>query len=462
MQLRPYQQAVADYAICVLPFRHLLVVLPTGSGKTVIFSHIAKLYASHQKRVSILVHRRELLDQVSRTLTEMEVDHGIVAPQARHEPEKTVQVASVHSLIRRLDRHVEPDLTIVDEAHHCIPDTSWGRILQNWTHAQRLGVTATPQRLSGEGLQGLFDELYCGPGTRELIELGALSQYIVFAPPVHYMAGVHRKMGDYDRKELSDATDRPTVTGDAIAHYQRHAYGKRAIVFCVGIQHARHVADRFILEGLTAACLDGDMVSAERERIVRDFDAGRLTILTSCDLVSEGFDIPSLEAVILLRPTMSLGLYLQQVGRALRPYPGKSHAIILDHAGNTSRHGFPDDEREWSLEGSKREKGEAQSEAVAAIKSCKQCFLAVRTSAMACHYCGYVFPVEGRKIQLVDGELQQVDVDEARKARRASQWSAQSIEALQLLAKTRGYKPGWAMRIMLARKAKLARVRGVR
>lgn len=156
-------------------------------------------------------------------------------------------------------------------------------------------------------------------------------------------------MGDFVRSELSTVVDKPLITGDAIAHYQRHAYGKRAVVFCVSVEHSKHVVSSFNAAGIAAVHVDGETPTEVRDDAIKHFARGNVKIISNVELFGEGFDCPSIEAAILLRPTKSLGLYLQQIGRALRPYPGKENAIILDHSGNCLRHGLPDEEREWSL-----------------------------------------------------------------------------------------------------------------
>jgi DNA repair protein RadD len=626
--LRPYQQDILNQLTAALARESLLLVLPTGGGKTVIFCELARQYAARQQRVCILVHRAELIEQVSATLTTMGVDHGCISPHYQHEPSHRVQVASVATLVRRLAHHVAPDLLIIDECfsagtlidgtpiehlkvgdvirsvhhglgqvakqkivrvfkrrpsaimsitiqgtrivctpdhpiyvrgkgyvlaktisindylahmpdvreisghavpaplrgdrrgqppcaseksagckenrmaqwvrvdgieihkptsdgtfggvcrdgfvynlevehnhnyfandilvhncHHAIPRTSWGRVIAAWPHSHRLGVTATPCRLSGEGLGDLFSRLIVGPSVEQLISIDALSDYQLFAPPVTYTDGLHRKMGDYDQRELAAATDKPSITGNAITHYSKHAHGKRALVFCVSVQHARHVADSFVSAGYAAAALDGTMVPPERARIISDFVDGRTRVLTSCDLISEGFDLPAIEAAILLRPTQSVTIYMQQIGRALRPYPGKAHAIILDHAGNARRHGLPDEDREWTLHIGKK-KNNSEQDRVVALRTCGACFLAVQSTSSQCRYCGYIFPITPRIIQEIAGELVLVEAMEQRRDARREQGRASTLEQLQAIEKLRKYKNGWAWHVYNARKAR--------
>lgn len=457
--LRPYQSALVDRAwenICRR--QSTLLVAPTGSGKSVMLSALSGLAVMDGMRVLILAHRHELIEQISRTLDAFEIPHGIIAPEHPRHSTRKVQVASVATLVRKMAYYAPPDLIICDEAHHCISKSMYGRILLGYGKAARLGVTATPQRLSGEGLRDLFGELLLGPSVATLIEQGSLSGYRVFAPPITYTEGLHVRMGDYDKKELAEAADKPSITGNAVDHYRRLAHGKRALAFCVSIKHAEHVAAEFRAAGYVSESIDGTLSRRERSRRVRDFTDGRTQVLTSCDLVSEGFDLPCLEVAILLRPTQSLGLFCQQIGRSLRPYPGKEVAIVLDHAGNTYRHGLPDDEREWSLDGKvKVKKGDAEK--AVNVKTCGHCFMAVRSLVPVCPYCAYVFPVVAREIEVVDGDLEEMDVEQLRRLRKQEQSRADTLESLKLIEKARGYKHGWAWNVYQSRKNKVGGVR---
>lgn len=433
-----------------------LLVLPTGGGKTVCFSYMASKAVEKGLRVWILAHRVELLEQISRTLTSFNVAHGMVAPSYLGDRHAQVQVASVFTLVRRMDRYAAPDLIIVDEAHHAISDSTWGKVIAAYPQAKLLGVTATPIRLSGEGLGDLFQCMVQGPSMRDLIGLEALSPYRLFAPAGVDLSGVHSRMGDYVRGELEAAVDKPSVTGDAVSHYKRLADGRRAVAFCVSVKHAQNVADQFNASGIVARAIDGAMERDLRSAILAEFAAGKVQVLASCDLISEGFDVPAIEAAILLRPTQSLGLYLQQVGRALRTFPGKTEAIILDHAGNVKRHGLPDEERLWSLDGSVKKRGEKKSEVP--VKTCAECFATVSSLATHCG-CGYEFPVVERELKHVDGELEEVTEAQAVKARKQEQGLAFTVDDLIAIGRKRGMKRPelWARHVMRARHAKDAR-----
>ena len=302
--------------------KRVLFVLPTGGGKTVVFSFVAATAAARGRRVCILVHRQELVDQVSASLTSMGVAHGIIAGGYPETPEP-VQVASVASLARRLDRLEAFDLIVADEAHHAVAG-SWKTIIAAMPDAFLLGVTATPERLDGRGLGDAFDHMVLGPTVAELTEAE-------FAPPETIdLSGLRTRAGDYAADDLSAAMSDRAIVGNAVEHYGRLCRGIPAVAFCCGIEHSRLVATRFVEGGFRAAHVDGTTQKEERRALIAALGSGEIDVLTNAGLISEGVDVPAIGAAILLRPTQSLGLYLQQVGRALRPAPGKNR----DHPGS--------------------------------------------------------------------------------------------------------------------------------
>jgi superfamily II DNA or RNA helicase len=391
-------------------------------SKTVLFSRVANNVSARGKRVGIFAHRVELLDQISRTLDGFGVAHGRIDADTRRVSDHGVQVVSAATYSRRINSMPIFDVGIIDEAHHVKPDNTWHRCMMNSENAVWLGVTATPQRLDGTGLGQSFTTMVQGPGPRELIEAGYLSKYVAFAPPCRVdLSSLRTVAGDYNLSDLAQAVDVPSITGDAVAHYRKHLDGRPAIAFCVSVAHAQHVADHFRYAGYSAKSIDGSMDKQVRAEIMAEFRAGDLQVLTSCEIVSEGLDVPGVHGAILLRPTQSLGLYMQQVGRALRLCDGKDRAIILDHAGNTSRHGLPDDHREWSLEDRpKRKKGDGCE----TVKQCRSCYAAYSSDLSACPECGYAEPgSKPREIELREGELVEV-TSRAEAMRRQGQASS--------------------------------------
>jgi DNA repair protein RadD len=438
-----------------------LLVLPTGGGKTVVFCNIAERTARKDHSVYILVHRQELLRQTSDHLDLLGVQHGVIAP-GHSMTGDAVQVASVQTLARRLHRVQPPDLVVLDEAHHA-PAGTWKKILTTWPSSRILGVTATPIRMDGKGLGisvgGFFDTLVEGPTIRWLIDNGHLSQPKVYAPPTDVnLKGVRSAGGDYIQSELSARMDKPTITGSAIEHDVRLCPGVPAIAFCASVKPAEHVAGQFNAAGIEAESLTGDLSDGVRKHRIMSLASGRIKVLTACDIISEGTDIPVVTAAILLRPTQSTGLCLQQVGRALRPHPGKTHAIILDHVGNCLRHGLPDEVRKWSIdEGEVRAKNK-KSASLPRSKSCEKCYAAYSVILRACPQCGHINEGSERDIKQVDGELREVNhitIDEyKRRLNRLQQGQARDLPSLLNIAHQRGYNPQWAYHVFNAKKAK--------
>jgi DNA repair protein RadD len=403
LNLRPYQQRAIDdlRAAFRQGARAPLLVAPCGAGKTVIFSAIAASAAAKGRSALVLVHRRELIHQASRKLSDTGVTHGVIASGMDPSP-GPIQVASVQTLIRRLHTVPEPpDLIIIDEAHHCAAGT-WQAIINHWPGVLRIGVTATPCRLDGKGLGDVFDALIKGPSVQMLTSAGHLSSARVFAPPtIADLSKLRRRGGDYALDQAADAMARPTVTGDAIKHYRKLGGDQQAIAFCCNVNHAVSVRDSFETAGIGSELLLGN--TSDRDAVVARFASGQTRILVTVDVVSEGFDIPAAGCAILLRPTKSLGLYLQQVGRVLRPAPGKEHAVIIDHVENLHRHGFPDDDREWTLKyGAPKETGQA----VPMVRTCPECFAAFKP-APECPVCGHRFEKKSKELKWNEGELKE-------------------------------------------------------
>ena len=222
------------------------------------------------------------------------------------------------------------------------------------------------------------------------------------------------------------------------------------------IRHSEHVVGQFNARGWPAVHIDGESCSEVRDKATADFIAGRIKILSNVDLPSgEGYDVPSIESIILLRPTMSLGLFLQQCGRGLRPAPGKQEAIILDHVGNTERHGLPDEERSWSLEGAIQRKRKKDGGSTS-VRVCPKCFAAQIAGTQSCKFCGFVFEVQARKVEEVDGELSEVDIERLRREKARVQGQAESLEELTAIGVSRKYKfpRRWAYYVFKSRQAK--------
>ena len=458
MQLRTYQtDTISKTADSLRKGKQApLIVLPTGAGKTVIFSEIAKRAVQKNNNVLILVHRRELIKQASKKLADIKVSHGIIA--AGFKPSShPIQVASVQTIVRRLkSTSFKPALIIIDEAHHSVAG-SWKKILDHFPQAKRIGVTATPCRLSGQGLRVMFDDLILGPSVKALVNAGFLSPHKVFgAPQKINFNKIKMRGGDYATDQLAEEMIKADITGDAVQQYKKHANGLPAIAFCVNVAHAEIVKSKFNNSGIKADIITGDMDTNDRDQVINGLSTGKIQVLVSIEVISEGFDLPAVSCAILLRKTASLGLYLQQVGRILRPQENKT-AIVLDHVGNTITHGFIDDPKNWSLDAPKRSK--KNQEKAPAVQTCKQCFATFKPQP-TCPECGYAAPTKTREITEQEGELielkrtevrlRQAEKDQAKMLIR----KARSLEELKAVAKRLGYKQGWAFKMYHTRKNK--------
>jgi superfamily II DNA or RNA helicase len=461
VSLRKYQEeGVSQLRFqFALGHRSVLYVLPTGGGKTVVFCHIAEQAAIKGNRIVILVHRQELVDQTSKALDSLGVQHGIIAADHKMDLSPAVQVASVQTLVRRLHKipadHFQ--LLVVDEAHHAVAG-SWSTVIEHYPKAKVLGVTATPERLDGRGLKDKFSTMIIGPQLLDLTTQGHLAKARVFCPPVKIdLSKLDKKMGDYDMAEAERQLMMADTVGDSVKHFQRYIGDGTAIAFCATIAHSQAVAKTFNENGIAAAHLDGNMSKDARRKMIKQLGTGEIRVLASCQIISEGTDVPSVTGCLLLRPTLSLSLYLQQVGRCLRPAPGKAAAIILDHVGNVKKHGMPEQYRDWSLDAKKRSKRSNQEEVH--VKVCPECFTTVVSQTQVCPTCGHVFTTTPARHIHVDVDLQEmraIDAEQRQEQRKkkAQVGQARTLDELIALGKERNYKPGWAHYIYNSRHIK--------
>lgn len=353
ISLRPYQQKLIDDVrdqFCH-GFKRVVAVAPCGAGKTITTGWMIREALKRGKRSVFFVHRHELIEQTSIAFSSLDIPHGIIAAGIPMQPNLPVQIASVQTLARRLKSVPPPDFLICDECHHILANT-YKKIIDAYPNAFLLGVTATPLRMGGVTLRDSFDSMVVSLSVNQLIELGNLTAFRYFAPKsdlkLDDLNSVH---GDFDNRELELRMDKSSITGDIVAYYRLHADGKKAICYCVNVNHSMHVAEAFNAAGIPAAHCDGETPAKLRAFIVNEFRKGKLRVLCNANLFGEGFDVPDCQAVILARPTKSLTLYIQQAMRPLRPDPDDPNkiAVIIDHAQNCIRHGLPNAIHHWSL-----------------------------------------------------------------------------------------------------------------
>ncbi len=422
--LRDHQRTALSKAVASwhAGSKNVCVVLPTGAGKTLVIAQQAKDNAAAGIITVVFAHRDVLLGQISSAMCMLGVHHRFMASRRTvgeittenmlehgdsfYSERSNVIVASVDTFYLRVKKglldHLLPQVGcwIMDETHHILTDNKWGQCVEAMHNAFGLGVTATPYRSDGKGLgrhaDGVFDDLFVGADMGTLIQRGYLSPYKIFVPPTLIdVSGVKiTKSGDYNTDQLAAATDKSNITGDAVEHYIKLANGKQAITFCVNIEHAKHVAEAFNAAGVKSCALSSKTPAGERAQAVRDFKAGLIKNLVNCDLFGEGFDVPAVEVVIMLRKTESYSLFKQQFGRGLRVIDGKEYGILIDHVGNVIQHckfGAPHDDPEWSLDRvTKRKSNDDGSSPTGVV--CPECmayYVPTNRTRPTCPYCGH-------------------------------------------------------------------------
>lgn len=454
--LRPYQaEAVEALRRSIASGRRApVLVAPTGSGKTHIAKALIVRAVAKLKRVLFLAPRKELIYQTAEKLDRAGIHNGIYMAGESRDLFAPVQVASTPTLYTRFQTHgrsVLPpaDLVIQDEAHLAISASSRA-IMAAYPDAVKIGLTATPVRGDGRGLGEMFDDLVLGPSVADLMAEGHLVPARYYAPTKPDLEGVKVQMGDYNQKQLGERMDREMLIGDVVTNWLRIAPNRQTIAFGVNVAHAVHLRDCFREAGILAEHLDAHTLPHERRDIVERFERQEVQVVTNCQIFSYGVDIPPASCCILAHPTKSLARYLQAVGRVLRPYPGKTEALVIDHAGIVDELGFVDDDFPWALDGKGRiqERRAALSVARKAPKplTCPECKAVFEGQAL-CPECGHRMAQQWAKaIEAVDAEL--AEVDRRTKDRKKREWSQlekqQFYSELLGLARQRGYKDGWA------------------
>ena len=410
------------------------IVLPCGGGKSVIVADIAKRTTDKGNRVLFLVHRKELCDQIRDTFTRWGVNMELCS------------IGMVQTFTRHIDRLEPPTLIITDENHHSLA-SSYRKIYQAFPDAYRIGVTATPVRLDGSGLADVNDALVIGVTVKWLIDHQYLSPFDYYAPSVADMSKVRTVRGEYDAKSAANMLMSRTIYGDVISHYKKLAGGQKAICYCATVKHSKEMAAAFTSAGIPAAHIDGETPKDERDTTIVQFRKGVVQVLCNVDLISEGFDVSDCSCAILLRPTKSLTLYIQQSMRCMRYKPDK-RAVIIDHVGNYSRHGLPDQDREWTLKGQPKRKKQKEPAEEVLVKSCPECYRtfppkdASGQRMQFCPFCGAELPMGRREMEeLRSAVLQKI---EGFVLNYDSPNACTSYNELLAYARKKGYKPGWA------------------
>lgn len=430
MKLREYQAELIGRIRLSIMHGHksILSVLGCGGGKSVIQAEIAHSATDKGNRVLFLVHRKELCEQITNTFTAQGVDMD------------RCSVSMVQTVSRHIDKLPEPQIIITDEAHHSTAN-SFKKIYDAFPDALRLGFTATPCRLNDGGLGEVYEDLITSVSTKWLIDNHYLSPYRYYSVKLADTSGLHVKAGDYKADEVAELMQNSEIYGETIKQWEKLAKNKKTIAYCASVEAAEETAEQFRQAGYTAASLSGNTPKEQRTQIMQDFRDSKIMILTNCELFGEGLDVPDCECTVLLRPTQSLTLYIQQSMRSMRYMPDKT-AIIIDHVGNCYLHGLPDDDREWTLE------PKAKQANMVKIRECPMCFSVYPPTKQKCPYCGYaaVKEIQRKEKKTVEIDLVEMQRQEDIKNTKYADLTAETWSDVERIRKARGYKIQWAVR----------------
>lgn len=397
-QARDYQTKAIEGVAASIRSGHkrILLCLCTGAGKSTVYSMITKRANSKGSKTLFMVHSKELVQQAAdRLRNQVHVNCGIIMAGRKTDLKQVNQVASVQTLVRR-DKP-EADIIFIDEAHRAKAKT-YEKILKCYPNAVVIGLTATPFRTDGKGLGDIFTDIVHPVRIKDLIQRGFLVGTKTYIPKESVnTAGVKVRAGDYDKKELANLFEDVSIISGVVKNYQKFASGKKAIAFHASVEISKQINQMFLDAGVASAHFDGNTPKEKRDQIVRDYRSGVITVLNNCALVREGFDVPDTDVVIMNTATKSLGMYVQCVGRGLRPSEGKDHCIVIDHGNNTIEHGFVEDydSSPFLLTPSKKEKN-----SIATTKKCKFCFSVNPRFSKECVGCGKAFQREERQVKM--------------------------------------------------------------
>lgn len=449
-ELRAYQEKLNEdvYASWAAGNQNTIEVLPTGGGKTKGFAKLvsrfdgtlAPDFSLRAPAASCaIVHRNELVNQISLAYAQTGVRHKIIGQQktikqivevhveetgnSYYDPNAEVAIAGVDTLVN----HPQTDpwlkrvkLWVGDEAHHFLAENKWGRTSRFFPNARGLGVTATPLRADGKGLgrhaDGVFDSMVLGPSMRDLIGLGYLCDYRIICPPSDLVLDdvPISKSGEFNKVKLEVAHKRSRIVGDVVSTYLAHANGLLGVTFAINVEEAGKIAARFRSAGVAAEVIHAGTPIGLRNALMRKFRAGHIRMLVNVDLFGEGFDLPAMEVAIMARATASFGLYCQQFGRVLRILEGKKYGLVIDHVGNVLRHaearGLPDSPQNWTLD--RREKKASSSDNSLKLRVCPECMAPFERIYRECPNCGHYPEPAGRSLpEQVDGDLYELSPD---------------------------------------------------
>lgn len=464
ISLRDYQaKLIGDLRDALKQAASVLVVLPTGGGKTAIATFILLGLVKNQKRGWFICHREELINQTSLTLTRFGVPHSFIAAGMEYDPNAAIHIVSIDTLKSRLAEVQFPDFAIWDEAHHLVAPT-WLSVKESMSRTKHVGLTATPELLDGSGLGVAFSRLILGPTAKELIACGHLADFDFFGPTMPDLTQIKTQMGDYSRSGAASLMSRPTIVSDVVKSWVNLAGGRITIGFAPNRATSILMTERFNAAGIPAMHIDGSMGKKARASAAKKLASGEIRVLWNVNLLSEGYDLSAqagtdvtIDCMIDASPTQSLARFLQRCGRPLRPKADGSKAVIIDCSGNWTRHGLPNTHREWSLDAKKRSRGADNDNVL--IRQCMQCYY-VHDPAPVCPACGHRHPVQERPVKEdTAAELKRIEAEQHEQRMqdlKQGLWACKTLDDFKGLAARMGYSPGWAWHRYNARKGKKA------
>ena len=428
----PYQQELIDKARNSLAKgnKSVLIVSPAGSGKSIVIAEIARLAINKGGHVMFMVHRKELVEQIKETFLKDEIDLSHTT------------IMTVGRIKNWLGKLPKPTLIITDETHHSLAKT-YQIIYEYYSNVPRLGFSATPWRLSGKGLKDVYDDMVVGPSVKWLIDNHYLAPFKMYGFQADTSGLKKSSTGDYTKKSMDDMASK-IIHGDIIRNWKDKANGRKTIVYCHSIEFSKKVAQWFNDAGVPAKHADSKTPAKERDEIMDKFREGKIKVLCNVDLVSEGFNVPDCSCVIMLRPTQSLVLYIQQSMRSMRYVKGKT-AIIIDQVENYKNFGLPDADRQWSLNDRKKKKSSSKTIGPA-IRTCDECFAVIPAQVTVCPVCGAEIKVVKKKVEIDEKAKLQEVTDfklEVNNLLTKKPSELKTIGELKAYAKAKGYKPGW-------------------
>jgi DNA repair protein RadD len=427
--------------------KRILLVAPTGSGKTVIASSMMQKANERSNFNLFVAHRRELVMQCSRKLGDFGLNHGVIMSQKSPNMMASTQVASIQTFVSRKDRDdfIKPhaQLLILDEAHRSVSG-QFQELIKVYPDAFIIGLSATPIRNDGRGLGNIYEEIVeCG-SIKELTQLGYLVPNRIVAPTIPDLQKISIVNGDYEKKALTKKMNTAKLVGDIVSHYIRFGEDRPTVVFATSIAHSKHIANIFNQNGVKAGHIDSKMNELDREKQLANLNNNKIKVLCNCQILTEGWDQPKVSCVIIARPTKSYPLYLQMVGRSFRIYPNKKDTLIIDHSGCVYEHGFPEDAGNWTLSTKKPKTRDRIKDPLPIEKqpfTCVQCDTVYQPTKddPSCKNCGFIPTKKERVVLISEGRLVEMP-----KTKPDADDKNNFYAQLLYYSRQKGFKDGWA------------------